>query len=101
LLLASSCALANPASDTLHRMQEGDRRNVLAQLVHSSGEACGAGAKTFFQGTSRQNHAFWNLRCSNGRAYQIMFYPDRDGSSKLLDCSVLRKMNAGECFKKF
>jgi hypothetical protein len=80
------------------------------------GESC-AGQTGFYQGNKDtkpptpgkkrakaikgdEGSAFWSVRCTNGKAYQVMVRPD--GSGSVLDCAVLALLGTGqECFRKY
>ena len=46
-----------------------------------------------------ENDTFWSVMCADGRSFEVELHPD--GSGHVLECSVLKSMRAGECFKKF
>ena len=52
------------------------------------------------QGMDKTGAAIWNVACSNKSSYVIMVYNDAQGSTKILDCAVLKAVGGGECFKK-
>jgi|HubBroStandDraft_1064217.scaffolds.fasta_scaffold159246_2 hypothetical protein len=45
-----------------------------------------------------KDQAFWSVRCQDGRTYAVEVHPN--GTSTLLECSALKTVHAGECFKK-
>ena len=95
-----STAYANPAHDRISKLSETERRAVFSGFMEKSSEICNV-KKTFFQGQSGGGDAFWNIKCSNGKAWVIQINNDATGSTRILECSVLEAMNAGKCFKKF
>jgi hypothetical protein len=72
---------------------------MLAKVV---GEGC-QGKRAFYKGSGTtgigKNDAFWDVECANGKSYEVEVHPD--GSSHVLECSVLEAVRAGKCFKKF
>jgi hypothetical protein len=45
------------------------------------------------------NDAYWSVRCTNGKSYQIRIKADDGGSTSVLDCDVL-KLAKVSCFQK-
>jgi hypothetical protein len=43
-----------------------------------------------------EGSAFWSVRCTNGKTYQVMVRPD--GSGSVLDCAVWALLGGQECF---
>lgn len=97
----SAQAQANPAHDALQKMSEAQRTTALGRLLVASGERCERPSRTFFQGSHRDGSAFWSVDCGAGRAYQVMIKADKAGSTRILECSVMKALNAGECFRRF
>jgi len=91
---------ANPAQDKLMSMSEIERQNVLTNYLKQSGEKC-AVKSIYYQGATPTNDVFWNVRCKAGNAFSIMIKNDAQGTTFVIDCAVLKKINTGECFKKF
>lgn len=100
LLLPTGLAVANEAHRMLSQLSEEKRRIALAHVVRSSGDACASATETFYQGSDRKGTALWNARCSNGQAYSISLYSDAQGSTKVLDCKVLKAVAGVQCFKR-
>lgn len=94
-------ASANPAHNRLQQMSSGERNTFFAKFLQGSGERCDSVTRNFFQGTTKSGDAFWNVACRNGQAFVILISNDAQGSTKILNCAMLKAMNAGECFKKF
>src|SRR5262245_46655719 len=88
----------NSANDYLLASKPEERAKRLGNAV---GEGC-VGKTTFYGGIGTtgfaKNKAFWSVRCTDGSAFMVTIEPD--GSSKVMDCKLLKAMNAGECFKK-
>lgn len=101
-LLVSATASANKTHDMLSSRSEEERNRALAQFMERSGERCGQVTRSFFQGMEKKSgKAFWNVRCSNKKSFSIMIYNDRVGSTKIMECSILKAVAGTECFKKF
>ena len=96
-----SAAFANPAHDKLMSMSEESRNAAFARLLSSSGERCPAVSRSMYQGSSKDGAVFWSLQCKPGESFQLMLENNARGSSKLLNCKVVKALNAGECFRKF
>ena len=94
-------AWANPAHERLKQMSSGERNALFSKLFQGSDVGCNGVTRSFFQGSGKAGDAFWNVACRNGQAYSIMIYNDAVGSSKIVDCQVLKAVNGGVCFKKF
>lgn len=101
MLAATSGAFANPAHKQLEAMQEPERRAFFVKFLSGSGERCGSVTRTFFQGSSSNGDAFWNVACAGGANWSVMIYNNATGSTRILDCKVLKALNAGTCFTKF
>jgi hypothetical protein len=72
----------------------------LGKAVGSSGDNC-TGSKAFFMGTGSNSEAYWSVRCTNRHAFQVKIFADAGGSTKVLDCAVLKAMSGVECFQRF
>ena len=101
LILLSGSAFANTGHGMLLAAPEAKRQTAFANLLVASGEKCPSVTRTFFQGSDKKQNAFWNVQCSNGKAFQILLLNDAKGSTRLLDCAVLKAVNGGTCFTKF
>lgn len=51
-------------------------------------------------GMDKDHNAFWSIRCVDDEDYEVMLYPDADGSGKVLECSMLQATTGLSCFKK-
>lgn len=92
--------IVNPASAWLQAQTPEVRAEKLGEIAGCKG------VSSFYQGDGSTTHwkdvendAFWNVRCADGSSYSVMLSPD--GSSKVLACSEMKLMHAGECFKAF
>ena len=93
-------AFANQAHDIISAMPEAKRSEVLTGFMSKSGEPCKV-ERTFFQGFDKKDAAFWSVACSNKKSYSIMMSNDATGSTKVLDCKILKTVTKVECFKRF
>jgi len=99
-----SDAVKNSANDWLLAATPVARADMLGKAV---GERC-KGKTAFYQGTIKsaphptipgtENDAFWSVLCTDGRSFEVEVHPD--GSGQVLECSVLKALHGGECFKK-
>jgi hypothetical protein len=101
LLSNVGLVFANQAHDTLAGMSEDQRAGAMRTFMERSGEACPSVTRTFFQGFDKERSAFWNVQCSNRKAFVVMIYNDARGSNKILECGVLKAVTGMQCFKKF
>ena len=92
---------ANEAHAMLSRLSDQDRNSTLTKFLKQSNENCDTVVRNFFQGFDKDHNAFWNVACRNKKSYVIMIKNDKVGSTKIMDCGVLKMLKAGECFKKF
>jgi hypothetical protein len=94
----SRMPLAVRAPEQMAGLPEEKRRIVLQGTVTSTGENCVV-TRTFLQGT-RYGDAYWNVACSNGKAFVVKVADDAKGSTRVLDCAVVKAMG-DRCFTKF
>jgi hypothetical protein len=66
----------------------------------ASGERCKV-ERSFYQGKTKSQDVFWNVACSGGKSYSIMIKNNKQGSTQILNCDVMRAVAKVECFKKF
>ncbi|MDM0057818.1 hypothetical protein [Variovorax fucosicus] len=90
LALAGQPALANPAHDRLAAMSDPQRGAALAGLLRASGEQCISASRTLHQGNDRSGNAFWNIQCARGESFAVQINNDSRGSTRLLNCKVLK-----------
>jgi hypothetical protein len=99
LTWAAPAHAANGANNYLLAATPQVRASTLAKAVR---DHC-RGRTAFYMGLGDARaglgagKGFWSLRCSGGRSFLIQVNPD--GSSGVLDCSVIKAMHAGECSK--
>jgi len=77
-------------------MRADQQAKALGQVA---GEGC-AGKTAFFMGMLPDNRASWSVLCTNGKSYNVSISPDAGGSTKVLECSVLKTIGRVDCFKK-
>ena len=95
----TSPSTGNVAHDHFLKLTPDFRALALAQIVVGSGDMC-TGTTTFFMGMNlMDNDAYWSVRCTNGKSYQIRIKADDGGSTSVLDCDVL-KLAKVSCFQK-
>lgn len=100
LAVYCSAAYANDVSKILESKSASSRAEVLANLIHQSGKGCGKATRTFLQGYDKDNAAYWNISCSNGRSYNIQVPSEPSAKTRILECSVMKAIGV-ECFEKF
>ncbi len=101
LLAKNSNKTGNVANDRLLALGEVQQAAMLGQVV---GEGC-IGETAFYDGIGKKGgarkKAFWSVRCTDGNSYMVEIDPDANGSTQVLECSVMKAVGGGECFKKF
>jgi len=91
---------ANEVSKQLESMPASERANALAGLLRQSGRDCGNSTRIFLQGYDREDSAYWNISCSNGRSYNILVQSNPLANTIIMECSAMKDIGI-ECFKKF
>ncbi len=86
----------NPAHDRLTALDATAQAFALGQIA---GEGC-TGDVAFYMGTDKESRAYWSVRCTNGRNYQIQIEPNATGSTSIVDCDVLKAVAHVSCFMK-
>jgi hypothetical protein len=98
-LFATTALATNGANDYLLSAKPNVQAATLAKAV---GGNC-QGQTAFYMGVGKsgisQGKGFWSVRCTDGRPFMVQVNPD--GTSSVLECSVLKRLNAGTCFKAF
>lgn len=93
-LSAETQASDNPENDAITSYTPTQRATFLGLAVGCKAD------QTFFRGLSKKpgatlNHAYWAIKCSDGRTFQLDLAPDKHGFAQ--QCQALP---AGEdCFK--
>ncbi len=90
----------NRAHELLAAMAEGDRRTRLAEYMRSGGERCGRVTRTMYRGSTAEGAAFWSVRCRPGQDWGVMIEPNQAGSTRILECSIVRA-TGGDCWTRF
>ncbi len=98
IVLSGTTALANPIHDKLMALSERERNEKLRDVVQDEG--CRV-TRSFFRGLDKAANAFWNVACSNRKTFSIMIRNDSQGSTRILECDVIKAMGGPECFQKF
>ncbi|HUH83559.1 MAG TPA: hypothetical protein VLX85_03060 [Stellaceae bacterium] len=93
-LPAATRASDNPENDTFMAYTPAQRLTFLGLAV-----GCKAN-ETFFRGLSKKpgptmNHAYWAIRCTDGRTFQLDLAPDKQGFAQ--QCNALPA--GDDCFK--
>jgi hypothetical protein len=97
----SGVAQANQAHSTIMKLSEQNRQGLFTKFLTKSGESCSGVNKTFYQGSDGEGSAFWNVACNGGQSYSIMLKNDATGSTRIMDCKLLKAVTGSPCFKKF
>jgi hypothetical protein len=93
----ASAATGNKAHDQLMLLPAGRRADMLASAV---GEGC-TGLQAFHMGMGKDGAAYWSVSCANGKSYEIEIQADSTGSTRVLNCDVLKAVAKVSCFKRF
>jgi hypothetical protein len=99
LLAVPTVAFCNQYHDVFAKMPEVQRNQAFAKFMQLSGEGCKRVSRSFFRGFDKTGAAYWAITC-DGKSWQVALYNDTEGSSKLLECSIVSKLK-DNCFKKF
>jgi hypothetical protein len=98
-VLSSAADAYNGADAYLSSLAPKARARKLGRVV---GGGC-IGRRTFYMGAGTKgfakDKAFWSIQCADGRMFAVQVNPD--GTSGVLECSVLESLHAGKCFRKF
>jgi hypothetical protein len=71
---------------------------VLGEAVN---EGC-SGEYAFYMGMVKETkEAFWSVRCTNGKSYEVQIKPDAAGTARYLDCDILKAVAKVSCFARF
>lgn len=89
---------SNPSHNALAAMSEGERRRILRKLMETSGERCGTVTRTFYQGSTNEGQAFWDVECSSGGAWMVSIMPD--SSTAFVGCEIKARLR-DPCWEKF
>jgi hypothetical protein len=97
----ATAASKQPDFNPTHiRILTSAKRNELF-TIWARGERCGKVTRTFFQGQSQDGTAFWSVQCSNGVGYSVAVHNDDGGSTKIMECGLMKRVTKVDCFDKF
>jgi hypothetical protein len=91
-------AEANPSHDRLIALSDIERNKIFTALLID--ERCVV-TRSFFQGFDKNGSAYWNVACTSRTPLSIQIMNNANGSTRVLECSMLRLIARSECFKKF
>ncbi len=100
ILLFPTHSLANDFHNLINNKSSVERNTFFKKFLTVSGESCNRVTKTFFQGFDEEKTTYWNVACSNNLAYGISIKSDTQGTTEIMDCSILKALKI-DCFKKF
>jgi hypothetical protein len=96
----SDAGTGNAAHDMLSKLDVGARASALGGIVASSGDRC-RGKDAFFMGSDpKDNEAYWSVRCTNGKSYEVAIKANATGSTSIMDCAALKAVADVDCFVK-
>ena len=98
--LISGTSYANTVNQKILSLSEEQRAHMFTDFMRQGGEQCVV-VKTFFQGETKDGDLFWNLKCRGGSAWSVMIKNDSKGTTKILQCEIMKKIGNTDCFKKF
>jgi hypothetical protein len=99
--VSNTPATGNPAHDRVAALSDADRERFFTKLFEGGDDPCGRVIRTFYQGTAKStNTAMWSVECSNGRSYSISMMNNATGSTRLLDCRVIKAVAKIDCFTR-
>jgi hypothetical protein len=86
----------NKAHNELAKVSPAARTLILAEVA---GEGC-VGSRSFYMGTGSDGAAYWSVGCFNGASYYVEIQPNATGSTKVVNCAVLRTVSKMDCFRR-
>ena len=99
LSVAAQPAKSNPTHNRLLKLTDAEKLAVFE--IWAKNEGCGRVTKTFFQGQASDGTAIWNIRCSRAEDLSVSISPDKNGSTRVLECSIMKAVAKTDCFVKF
>jgi hypothetical protein len=97
---ASTPNTGNAANDRLLQLDADARAAALGLIVVSSGDRC-RGTDAFFMGLNpKDNEAYWSVRCTNTKSYEVAIKANETGSTSVVDCDVMKAFAKVSCFVK-
>ncbi len=102
IFLIAEVLKANEAHRILSDKSNQARNEALTVLFLQSEEDCDFVVRNFFQGLEPEGGALWNVTCGNGNSYVILIENDPRGSTRIMDCALIKSLTKGksQCFKK-
>jgi hypothetical protein len=92
-------ATGNEANDLMLSLPQDKQLSALGRFVSSAGYRC-VGERVFYAGIAQERIAYWSVGCTDGHSYQVEFAHDAGGSTKILDCQILKSVAKSDCFVK-
>lgn len=87
----------NAGNDRLLAMSNVEQAYYLGKVIE---QGC-AGERAFYMGMEKASRkAFWSVRCTGGMELAVEISPDANGSTTVLECSVLEAIAHVHCFQK-
>lgn len=91
-------SIGNPANDKMLALLPSEQASALGDVVKAG---C-VGNRAFYMGMSRKDHsAYWSVGCTNGKSYEVEIHADQAGSTRVLDCAILKLVAKVSCFVRF
>lgn len=102
VLSFTTSANANDWHDMIMKMQSSERKAAMGNAVRSRGHTC-TEKKVFFQGFDGEKTSVWNVACANGKDYVVSIEDNKDGTTRIADCSSVKELSSGntQCWIKF
>jgi len=99
-LAFSSSVHANPAHKHVSGLSDAERKAFFERFLKQSGENCNV-TRAFYQGSTKRGDAFWNVACKGKDGFSVMINNDARGSTKIMECRLMKTVGGTPCFKKF
>jgi len=90
----------NRAHMRLLALSDAERNRMMLRFMEASGERCGRVTRTFYQGSTPEGEAMWNVACSISGDWSIKVDPNASGSTTILECNVLAAFGT-RCWERF
>ena len=87
----------NGVSDQLAGLPKYAQADLLAKVVNDN---C-TGTDAFFMGAAEDHQAFWSVRCTDGRSFQVAIEPNATGTTSIMNCTLLKAVADVDCFVSF
>ena len=93
-------AATGQVNEAQNRLSAMPKSEQAAALALAAGEGC-VGSRAFYMGSAPTDRsAFWSIGCKNGKSYLVQIFADSTGSTKVLDCTLYKKVTKLSCFQK-